>query len=460
MNARNRQNGPDGGRMVEALVDLVNTTYPDELTAEEQLGLVRLEQTWQREGTPRLRRTFSGFRVLATALAVAAIFPASYLVYTRYAHLTYQVANGNVGANGLIQETRPGTVVLFSEGSQVELETGTRARVASTTAEGGRMVLEDGDVRAEIVHRPRARWTVEAGPYTIRVTGTAFDVRWSASDNRLDCQMKRGSVVITGPLVPAGVTLSGRMRLTASPRTRQLAIDDVETVAAGQPSPARTTPEPRRAPSAEPVSEPAAIDDRSMAKDAGPRHQGAGPTASVYRREALRRNRPSPPPDDSRHDVVEQPWNRRVALGDFQSVLTNAEAQGIDHVLDSAPGADLAALADAARYTHHTATSRRALLALRARFPNDRESRDTAFFLGGLSEDETGSSAAASINWYDQYLRENPTGRFVNQALGRTMVLTHESRGSAAARPVAEEYLRRFSNGPYAGAARKLLQIP
>jgi hypothetical protein len=36
------------------------------------------------------------------------------------------------------------------------------------------------------------------------------------------------------------------------------------------------------------------------------------------------------------------------------------------------------------------------------------------------------------------------------------MVLTKEIGGAASARPIAEEYLRRFPEGSYAGAARAL----
>jgi hypothetical protein len=36
------------------------------------------------------------------------------------------------------------------------------------------------------------------------------------------------------------------------------------------------------------------------------------------------------------------------------------------------------------------------------------------------------------------------------------MMLLYKQRGAAAAEPVAHEYLRRFPNGPYAAAARKI----
>jgi len=141
--------------------------------------------------------------------------------------------------------------------------------------------------------------------------------------------------------------------------------------------------------------------------------------------------------------------------------MADAEGQGIARVLQRASAADLSALADAARYTRQAAISRRALLALRSRFPQSAESGDTAFFLGGLAENSAGvRGMTASIGWYEQYLRESPAGRFVDEALGRNLLLTHSLRGSAAARPLADEYLRRFPHGPYATTARKLLRMP
>ena len=38
------------------------------------------------------------------------------------------------------------------------------------------------------------------------------------------------------------------------------------------------------------------------------------------------------------------------------------------------------------------------------------------------------------------------------------MMLLYKQRGAAAAKPVADEYLSRYPNGPYAAAARKLAQ--
>jgi len=426
-----KTNEPPHGRGVDELVALVRKTFTDELSPREQFGVLRVERAWQAARAPRRWRLPLRPRLLAAALAMALAVPGAYLAYQHAARVQFQVVNGAVAGDGWIVETAAETAVVFSEGSRLDVAAATRARVASTTPDGGRVVVDDGQVRADIVHRPHARWTLDAGPYSIRVTGTAFDVKWSSADERLDFKMTRGSVVVTGPLIRDGVTLTAGMRLTARPRVGQLAIGD---------RPAEPRPAEAPAPAAATVPQAAAPVD----------HPAMPETAVREHRVGKRR---------------EQGWDRDVAAGAFPTVVAEAESAGLDQVLSGATGKDLAALSDAARYTHHTQTAWRALLALRARFPRAAQTRDAAFFLGGLAEgDDTlggkGAVGQRALDWYNRYLRECPTGRFIGEAWGRKMMLTQRQRGVQAARPIAEEYLRRFPGGPYVAAARKLVQAP
>ena len=52
-----------------------------------------------------------------------------------------------------------------------------------------------------VIHRPKARWSVEAGPFVVQVTGTTFDVRWSNTDGVLRVRLINGVVSVHGPLV-------------------------------------------------------------------------------------------------------------------------------------------------------------------------------------------------------------------------------------------------------------------
>jgi hypothetical protein len=148
-------------------------------------------------------------------------------------------------------------------------------------------------------------------------------------------------------------------------------------------------------------------------------------------------------------------WSRRMARGDFEAVVEAAERRGIESVLSHGSRNELAALADAARYTRRTRLAARALNAERERFPETAEGREAAFFLGNLAED--GGDRSGAVSWYGRYLREDAAGTYAAQALGRKMLI-ESRRGSSTAGIDAEEYLHRFPSGSYADAARLILK--
>src|SRR6185369_2106042 len=117
-------------------------------------------------------------------------------------------------------------------------------------------------------------------------------------------------------------------------------------------------------------------------------------------------------------------WNRRLARGDFEAIVADAERRGLGDVLGRGPRAELAALADAARYTRRGRLARRALLAERSRFADSAEGREAAFFLGNLAEDD--GEPRAATRWYAQYLRDDPAGTYAAQALGRKLLLDEQ----------------------------------
>ncbi|MES1204699.1 MAG: FecR domain-containing protein, partial [Pseudomonadota bacterium] len=384
------------------------------------------------------------------------------LAFRQFDTVTYQVTNGSIGPGGFVHPTAAGTTIVFSEGSEIALGEAARTRVDALTADGGHVVVESGVVQARIVPRKHARWVVDAGPYTIRVTGTVFKVKWSWTSEMLDLQLDHGSVVVTGPLAPAGVTLTTGMRLTANPRAG-LAIG------AG----AASGPASLAAPGIRSRSGASAVDERGQDErgidpsgDDGmnrgvdfvaPAESGLG--LGERARSNNGRQKAAPAARLLAGPLAGPPggWDRQLARGDVQAILNDADARGVDRVLRGASGRDLSALADAARYGHRPALARRALLSMRDRFPRSAEAREAAFFLGGLAEDAAGAGgSSAALRWYEQYLGDSAGGRYSAQALGRKMVITQKLKGIEAARVVAAIYLERFPAGPYASAARKL----
>jgi hypothetical protein len=467
-----------GDELLSEMVKLVQTTFSETSARQDGRGLARLERACHVWGWTGKGATIQNgrFRVLVAALATASVVGGWLFVQGQAGDVTYEVLNGTIDPAGFVRSNAHGTKILFSEGSEIALDESARTRVDGMTADGGRVVVESGSVHAQIVHRKRSRWSVQAGPYSILVTGTAFNVNWSWTSELLDIRIDRGSVVVTGPLAPSGVTLTAGMRLRVNPRSGL----DIGDAATSKRAGSLDTSASRSAPTVEPPSEAgpseAATGDRAGQAPPG---EGANPAASLASRTdaesgpgqrfgaGLRRKVASSQGFGRRAATSGGAlgsvdlWERQLARGDVQGILDDAEARGIDGILGSASRRDLSALADAARYGHRPHLARRALASMRDRFSGSPEARDAAFFLGGLADDTAGSAGqAGALEWYERYLGESFQGRYAAQALGRKMVIAQKLKGSEAARVIAEEYLRRFPEGPYVAAARKLTRSP
>jgi hypothetical protein len=292
--------------------------------------------------------------------------------------------------------------------------------VAELRADGAAIGLESGKASLHVVHKPGTKWAVNAGPFAIAVTGTAFDVGWSGTDEVFEVNLRSGSVTVKGPMATSGIQLNAGERLVASLKEGQLRVE--HTVAAA----GSATGGPLAA------------------------QGGNAPGASVD--EATPRKADGLPQPRASATEPKLNWTKRVAAGDFDAVLAEAQESGLETVLAKSSLGDLVALADAARYRGRTDVARRALLAQRERFSSSTAARTAAFLLGRLSESEP----EAAIAWYDRYLGEAPNGEFASEALGRKLMAVQTVSGPQVAKPIAKEYLRRFPRGAYASKAREL----
>jgi hypothetical protein len=438
-----RHDTTDSELAVSELVELARRSLDGDLSSQEQAGLVRFEQAIARRtlGGGQRRVWTYGFGLAATAAAVAV---AVTTLHPAGQKLTFDVIGSNLGDGGYVRAgNATGAEVRFSDGSNLALDPGTSTRVTELGPNGSHVFLESGHAHVRVTHRPHAHWTVDAGPYSVRVIGTEFDIRWSGTEEMFDVQLHKGSIVVSGPLASRGLSLEAGQRLVANVKQGEIFLDRGS---------AGTGTTSRQAPSDEEAQPAAATDEVGTAEG-----RGSARTLPPVRGGHARPGLSAPPASATTSDAV--PWARRVAGGDFQGVLADAERRGLETTIGTASVADLAALADAARYVRRSEVARRALLAERSRFPKSREGREAAFFLGGLSEDEAGGEASKqALAWYDRYLAESPKGAYAGNALGREMVLVHKLQGAASAKPLAERYLARFPDGPYASAARTLTE--
>jgi hypothetical protein len=349
----------------------------------------------------------------ATALAGGGLYLA-----LRSPSLSFTVA-GTPARTGKYLTAEADTGLRFSDGTEVELEHASGGVVASTGPHGARVLLHHGRAHVRVVPRRDNEWVFEAGPCRLQVTGTKFDMHWSQREQVLEVLLYKGSVVVKGPPAPDGVVLHEAQRLVMDvgrgltrlgplrPAVPPEAVV-VETVPAAEPPP------PTEAP---PATSPA-------------------------------RTRPEPPVEG---------WSARVLAGDFDRVLREARRRGFTQVLGRGGAPEVMALAEAARYSHRLPLARRALGAVRDRFPGSPHAQKAAFLLGRMAEDQNGDVVAA-LAWYSEYLAATPDGPYRDEALGRKMAAVQRLSGSARARPLAEEYLRRYPDGAYAAPARALLQ--
>ena len=290
--------------------------------------------------------------------------------------LGYSLEGGHVGHDGII-ELDPGAQgrIHFSDGSDVSLVTGTRASLRRVDVHGAVVSVARGSAYVDITHRPEARWSFEVGPFLIDVTGTAFRFVWDPEGQELDLRMDRGSVRVNGPLSDGALALHSGQRLIVRVRQGETLIREHEGSAAPTEASAVAA--------APPPSSPETVTPAPPSSTSGAKPQGASPELS---------------------------WQGLVTSGHFEAVIRDVQRRGVDECIAGASIAELAALADAARYSRHDDIARRALLAERRRFPDSPSARDAAFLLPGACR-RRGRTRAGPSTGTRAICERRPTGR-------------------------------------------------
>ena len=269
--------------------------------------------------------------------------------------LTYQLEGGTVLEGGYLRESGDeGMRVQFNEGSTCAFSPGTRGQIHSVDKSRAHLGIERGSASFQINRISGRRWIVDAGPFVVTVTGTAFTVSWDPIAERFELRLRHGTVVVRGPVSAGEISLRSGQRLTVNLPKAESVIDEWEpqTVGAGAIAPPTMAPEPERTLMDEP------------------------PPAS----------RPSSPSIPRRN--IEPRWRDELAQGRWDRILSEAETMGIANVLDRVSSEDLFALADAARYRRRPDLARAALLAERRRFPHSPRALDVVFLLGRVEESQ------------------------------------------------------------------------
>ena len=303
----------------------------------------------------------------------------------------------------------------FSDGSAFTVGPRSQLTVAEVTARGAGLVLNEGSLVAAVVHRAASRWRVQAGPYTVAVTGTRFALEWHPQSRSFQLTLHEGAVTLYGPSLAAGG------RRVAPRETVRLGPDLEPAPAAGPAPPSLPPPAPATAP--------------------------AAPTIPTKRD----RVPASPPPPGP------ATWKTLAQAGRYADALTLAEAEGFTALCHRAPVADLLLLGNTARFAQQPERAELAFRATRTRGGASHESAVAAFELGRLAHDVR-RNYQESAEWFAVYLREEVGGALAHEASGRRMEALHRAGDVRAAAVAAEAYLRVYPDGAYQRLARQVLR--
>jgi hypothetical protein len=336
--------------------------------------------------------------------------------------------------------------VQFSDGTAVTLAPEGRARVLDVTARGAHFMLESGSARASVKPNRDGNWMFTAGPFTVEVKGTRFELAWSPQDELFRLVLLEGKVAISGCAVGEARMLFAGETLRASCLTNDFQIarsepDDAVAVA---------SPPPKDAPE---LAEPAPL-------ASGGSTEGAALASSDPVRPALRASGssiPTPAPAS----VGESPsapgdsWQALARASKFKMAFARASDRGFDAELRRLDIEDLLLLGDVSRLSGHPVPAVRAYEKVRDRAPGTDSAANAAFSLGRVAFDQRDAYAEAA-RWFETYLNERGDGPLAREALGRRMEAMSRAGDRVGSGVVAERYLRQYPEGPHAPLARAL----
>jgi hypothetical protein len=259
----------------------------------------------------------------------------------------------------------------------------------------------------------------------VHVKGTAFRLKWEPDKQGGELTMQSGMVAVTGG--------GSRQPITVKAGQSLLLASDSAAAASSVPPATGSLPVAKPAPATSAAELPSDL---------------APPSKRAPLVRSARDQRQAPEP---------AAWSALLADGKFKEILIDAHARGVELTLDRGSEADIAALADAARYLQQHELARRALLRLRARFPDSERAKHAAFFLGRIGE-ATHIGSDAILAWYERYLRESPRGPYAEGALAQQMTLLRRQQAWPRARSVAQRYLSEHPKGTYRELAASVLR--
>jgi transmembrane sensor len=383
----------------------------------DPIGDAQLDAIWRRVEVKRRPRTLRR-ALVPTLVAVAAVMivigermpwahrgvqPAN---QAADAHVALRWSNGDALSASSAVEVAPGAakrVLALSDGTRVELASGSRLVPSSSTPEAVELALERGEARFEVAPQGTRRFEVQAGALRVRVVGTAFTVTRDRVADVARVAVEHGRVRVYTPAGEASLGAGDAMRWPAE--------------AAAAPA----------APPAPPVV-----------------------------------NTPQPPPAAPHAKAGDDfgAWRAAAADGDYRRAYALLGARGYALVVRDESNVDvLLELADVARGAGHPRDAALALARVVQRYPHDARSPLAALTLGRLQLDALGQPAVAA-GTLRRALDLGLPAALQEDALARLVQASAQAGDAAQARAAAGEYRKRFGNGRYRASVDQWSNAP
>ncbi len=352
--------------------------------------------------------------------------------------ISFEVDGTVVGADpsrrgGLVASESDPVGIRLSDRSQLNLQPHTTLRLATLENGGVTARLAQGVLDAEVVHQEDTNYRFFAGPYLVKVIGTAFRLSYEPEGESLDLKMRSGVVEVVGADGESKMVRGGEsLHWEAGGQSHE--ATGLDRVPDESPSDARLGNSPK-----------------------GQKVEGV-PEANEAKTREVSRSRASPSlgtASEGQASLLGPSDFRQLATqGRFSEIVRIADDYGVDRLLVQGSVSQLQELAQAARYSDRLALAERVWGQMSSRFSSTLSGKNALFFLGRLDEQRGRSSSALAR--YERYLRTSPGGVYAQEAWGRKLQLIQKSGDARATVRVAQQYLRRFPQGPFAATARQL----
>jgi TolA-binding protein len=297
---------------------------------------------------------------------------------------------------------------------------------------------------AKVNGNGKTKWIVEAGPYTVKVLGTEFQVSWDADTERLNVSVSSGHVSVSGAnLGEKGVVLEPGLRLVSDRSGSQISRKTgtaENTEAAPRTGEIGATPALSSVSKIEEVRNPMA--SMSDTKDE-PRAQSTQKTVSTRAIAHLSKS----------------VWRTAVDAEEWATAIDAMDSNAVAEAAAEAESGVLWRLAEEARRLRRTDLSDIFFEAVRTKSQGTDRAATAAFLLGKSAWDMRGDPKTAK-KWLDIYLAESPNGTLAEEARGRLMEVNRYMENQDEARRIAIDYLRRYPNGSFAGQAKRIQEHP